>query len=210
MQSLDNFLPHLLPWVIGCPTPLAHQELVRSARLFCEETNVVVRVVTATLFKGESTYDIDLDTDTDATRILAAWIGDQKLHVPTARLATHQTVVGNDGQGHPIVVTSTGPNSVTLTPAPDKNYEQLLTVEVATRPKITARVLDDSLYTKWLEGVVSGAVGGIAAMPGQPYSDMIQASAAEARFWRAVNRARIEAQRGPVGTTLRVRNTPLV
>lgn len=211
MQSLDKFLPHLLPWVIGCPTPLAHQALVRSARLFCEESNVVVRTVQVMLVEGESTYDIDLDSDTDATRILGAWLGGQPLHVPTARSAAHKTVSANSGEtGQPVAVTSSYPNSVTVIPAPGKNYQQVLTVSVATRPKNTARVLDDSLFDKWLDGVVSGAIGSIAAIPGQPYSDMVQASAADARFWRSVNRARIEAQRGGVGTAMRVRNTPLV
>lgn len=218
MQPLDVFLPYLTPWVGGCPVPLAHQSLVRSARSFCEETNVITRMSEPVeLVPGEAVYDIDLDTDTDAIRLLAAWLGATPLHLPTVRDARSPLVSFSDlgagviaQSGTPTMASSEQANTVTLYPPPGDTPLPKLTVRVATRPKITARSLDDALFTRWADAVVSGAVAIIAALPGQPFSDLNQATIADARFWRAVNKARIEAQRGDVGTSLRVRNNPLV
>ena len=211
MQPLDNFLPYLIPWVGGCPTPLAHQSLVRAARTFCEETNVVTRMVEPiSLVPGEATYDIDLEPDLDAIRVLGAWIGTSALALPSSRGSQFANIPQPGVTGSPVFATSTQPNTVTLYPKPDNAAYEKLSVRVATRPKLSARSLDDSLFNRWVDGVVSGAIGIIAAMPGQPFSDPAQAAQADVRFWRAVNRARIEATRGDVGSSLRVRNTPMV
>lgn len=218
MQPLDTFLPYLTPWVGGCPVPLAHQSLVRSARSFCEETNVVTRMCEPVdLVLGESVYDIDLDTDTDAIRVLSAWLGATPLRLPTMRDARSPLVSFSDlgagvvaATGTPTTVTSEQPNTVTVYPAPGDTPLPKLSLLVATRPKMAARSLDDALFNRWADGVVAGAVAIIAAVPGQPFTDLNQAGVADARFWRAVNKARIEARRGDVGTSLRVRNNPLV
>ncbi len=218
MQPLDSFLQYLIPRVIGCPVPLAHQAIVRAARTFCEETNVVTRMIEPlALAPGESTYDIDLDSDTDAIRVLGAWLGNSPLRVPTARDAAHPIMSFPDlgvgvgaQQGVPSVLTVLSPNTVTVYPAPGDDAYPRLTVRVATRPKVSARSLDDNLFNRWLDGVVSGAEATLTSIPGQAFTDPGQSVSADVRFWRAVNRARIEAQRGDVGSSLRVRNNPLV
>lgn len=218
MQPLDNFLPRLIPWVSGCPVPLANQALVRSAAKFCDETNVVRTMVEPiTLEVGESTYDIDLGLELDVARVLGAWIGARPLKLPTANnqvtpLTQYsplgpQTAASN---GTPVMGKVLAKNTITLTPAPDEHQLDKLTLLVATRPKVSARQLEDALYEDWSETIVAGAIGTLAAMPGQPFSDMNQSAIQDAQFWRGVNRARIEARRGNVATPLRVRSNPLV
>lgn len=191
---------------------------MRAARTFCEETNVVTLMVEPlTLIPGEATYDIDLDTDTDAIRVLGGWLGNSPLRVPTARDSASPVVSYSDlgagvvaQPGKPSVLTVLSPNTVTVYPVPGDDAYPRLTVRVATRPKVSARSLDDSLFNRWLDGVVSGAEATLTSVPGQAFTDPGQSVAADVRFWRAVNRARIEAQRGDVGSSLRVRNNPLV
>lgn len=218
MQPLDNFLPRLIPWVSGCPVPLAHQALVRSAAVFCDETNVIRSMVEPIdIIAGEPTYDVDLGMDLEVTRLMAAWLGTKQLALPTANNGvsplTNYSPLGPTAElkaGEPIGVRSIYANTVTLMPPPDESVKSKLTLLVATRPKVSARQLDDALFDRWSEGIVAGAIGILASMPGQPFSDMNQATIADARFWRTVNRARIEARRGEVGTSMRVRNNPLV
>jgi hypothetical protein len=203
MQSLDKFMPRLLPWVPGCSLPMAQQELVRSAIAFCEETNAVCTDTDPiTIVAGKATYDTDIDFEQEVTRVMAAWFGDR----PLSPLAT-----GNhpDRAGSPSAICVSDMNTVTLVPTPDTATTDKLKLRIATRPKITARRLDDALLNKWSEGVVFGAIARLTAMPGQPFSDAGQAMYADSQFWRAVNRARIESRRGSTAATLRVRNHPL-
>lgn len=206
MQPLDNFLPRLIPWVTGCPVPLAHQALIRSAAQFCEETNVIrTPVEPIDIVAGEAVYDIDLGMDLEPCRIMLAWLGDKPLRLPTAD--NHLPL--NLPDGEPTHARSTELNTVTLYPTPDDKVTDKLLLTVATRPKVSARQLDDALFDRWSEGIVAGAIEILVSMPGQPFSDMGQATNASGRFWRAVNRARIEARRGSSSATVRVRNNPL-
>jgi hypothetical protein len=217
MQPLDAFLPQLNPWVMGCPTPMAHQALVRSAAVFCDETNVVRTLVgPIALTAGEATYDLDLPMGLRATRVLGAWLGDKPLTVQPgdkhlANLSYFSSVAdGSTARGEPTHVRVLSESTVTLIPAPSESTTADLTVLVATSPTQSAKQLEDALLSRWSEGVVAGAIEILTAIPGQPFTDMAQSVAASVRFWRSVNRARIESRRGDTSAPMRVRNNPLV
>ena len=203
MQSLDKFMPRLLPWVTGCPLPLAQQELVRSAIAFCEETNAVCTDTDPIqLVIGAAEYDSGIDSDQELTRVMGAWLGGRPLSLLVREDHSEDT-------GTPVAASVGQMNTVVVYPTPDKQTSDKLRLRVATRPKITARRLDDALLNKWSEGVVFGAIARLCAIPGQPFSDSAQAMSADVHFWRAVNRARVESRRGEVASSLSVRNRPL-
>lgn len=203
MQSLDKFMPRLLPWVTGCPVPLAQQELVRSAIAFCEETNAICTDTgPINIVVGGAEYDSEIDFEQELTRVMGAWLGD----TPIGLLGPGHH---SENNGHAVGVRVSSMNTVTLVPTPDAQITGQLRLRVATRPKITAKRLDDTLLNKWSEGVVFGAIARLAALPGQPFSDLTQAQSSDVHFWRAVNRARIESRRGEVASSLRVRSYPL-
>lgn len=211
MTPVDSFLTRLMPQVPTCPRPLARQALVDAAMEFCTETGVISYITDpAYTVVGQETYYPDLPKYTDMDRVEKAWLDTNPLRV--GPLALHDNVrsyqaVSTDLPGRPQVVTVREPNTVALLPAPD-TADLPLVLRVITRPTQDAKQLDDQLFFRWRDGVIAGAIVRIATVPGQSYSDAARASVAMGTWLTQLNRAKIEAQRGPLGGTLAVRMRP--
>lgn len=211
MQNLDVFLTRLMPHVPTCPRPLARQAIVDAAVDFCNETGVITYTTDPTLTEvGVDTYYLDLPKYTTVERIQRAWLDGAPLGI--GPLAMHDNVrsyqaVPGDQNGTPRYVTVREPDTVALIPAPDK-ADTPLVLSVITRPTQDAKQLDDQLFFRWRDGVIAGAIVRICTTPGQSYSDANRAAMAQGNWMTQLNRARIEARRGPLGGSLSVRMNP--
>lgn len=208
MVPLDNFLPRLLPYTLGAAQPLAIQSLLDAAIQFCEETGVV-RVTTSPVLTriGQATYDVGLASQTELSRVLKVWVGGSLVYASpeamTDKVQGVSTEVQND-TGTIREVHVIEPGTITLVGPPDKDDLQIV-VRAATRPTRSAKQVDDELFNRWCDAIVSGAIYRMASIPGQPFSDMSQAQHALSMFWQQVNRAKIQANRGPTGSPLAVK-----
>lgn len=197
-------MSRLLPQAQGCPVPLAHQCLVDAAIEFCEETAATQSVTDpVALLSGRATYDLDLPSDMEASRVTRVWVG------PRALTLIAQAPPPDAASGAPHSAYVAERDTITLYPTPDAGAYGALTARVTTRPKRTARALDDVLYRRWIEPLVAGALFRLRTTPGQPFTDLAAAAVAHADFWRGINRARIEANRGGAAASLSVQARPL-
>ena len=202
MQSLEKFLPRLLPQVPGCPHPLALQSLLDSAIEFCEETGAIqVTCELQPIEVGVPDYDTDTPVGTEIARLLSVTVRGRALH-----LAAHPPHPG-DG-GHPRIAYVNEDGGVSLFPTPGPDSDGNIAIRLCTRPTRDAKSLDNMLYSKWLEAITAGALYRLASTPGQPFTDMALAAASLGKFLYYLNRGRIEARRGSAAVDIRVHNQP--
>ena len=195
MQRLEAFLPRIMIHVDGCPRPLAEQALVDSAIRFCVETDVVqVKLDPMDLVKDEQRYELDIPRDTQLARVQRIVYGEDPLNPFLA----------------PTRYEWETPATVILFPKPTETKEAWVHVEVSTKPKRTARTLDDTLLEVWVEAVCGGAVAQIAAMQGQVFTDPNKVTIGLGQYMAGVNRAKYELRKQHSTQDLRVVPRPAV
>lgn len=206
MKPLSDFYSRLIPFVPGCPEPTVNQAIVDAAIAFCEDSlalredlDVFPTVV------GVGKYSLDAPMDQTVARVLhVSYDGWPVEIVPADRIGVLEPVTGN-----PSIAYTTREGAeylINLYPAPDKVAN--VRVSVATRPTRTATQLDDELFDHWAEGVLSGAMSRIMAVPNQPFSDPQSASMYMARAIHASNKARVESSYGRVRGQIKVTQRP--
>ncbi|NVN99299.1 MAG: hypothetical protein HXX17_08245 [Geobacteraceae bacterium] len=211
MKSLDLFLPRLLPWVIGCPDPLIRQALVDAAIEFCELTGVIQTIsAPQTAVTNLGTYTITLPAYTDAVSTKTVWYGvDTLTPVQTEALENVYAYVSSVGThtqtaGLPKEFYEASPGVIGIYPIPDATNIDYITAKVVTKPMRDAPVLDDALYTDWVDALVVGARKRLHAIPDQSFSSDVKAAEASREFQRYATKAANLAMHGRVQGSLRV------
>ena len=217
MQSLDLFLSRTLPFVPGCPDPLARQALVDSAIEFCEETTISKytsepQAVTA----GVGIYELDLPAQQSVVATHKAWFGTQRLTpVPAEQIDSILAYVSSAGsdialRADPTLFYESSPGVIGVYPVPSASAAATLSARISTKPIRTATALEDILYTDWADAVVAGAIYRLASMPGQSFTDPKVAITAASTFWGRVNKATDISLRGRIRSSISVRSNPFV
>lgn len=210
-------MSRLLTRVPGCPDPTAEQALLDTAIEFCEETQVLRLVSGPTpMTAGQRTYDLDVPAGHEVSRVLQVWCGARRLALAPAAMVSNALMYTEDvgdeqaPTGTPTAAHVTEPFTITLYPTPDAHAaaDRRLTAIVALKPSRTATSLADELFNDWAEGLVHGALYRLTSMPGTTYANGGVAADSFSRYRLAINRARIEANRGRVGSPISVRATP--
>lgn len=215
MQSIDLFLPHLQPWLMATPEPLAKAALVRAARDFCERTHVAqVTVGPLTATVGDPDFEFTLPADLELVLVKRAWwetdelglVSRDDMGTPLAYTASVGTTTRQNGRPRQAFLSA--PLTLSVLPPPDSATTNALTLRVAVRPAITATTFSDELYFDWLEAVIAKAALVLAGMPGGTMVDAALMATAQATYARQVAAASDVARRGRVQTALRVRGAP--
>lgn len=206
MVNLSNFFPRLLPYVVGCPEPLAQQALLDSAIEFCRRSQVVTtNLDPITVREGVSNYELDSPSNQVVVdQVLKVWYDSTLMSAAPYETATALFNPAGApryffGQEIDEVFT------LTLLPAPDKTVRNGLLVRASLRPTRAATQVYDILYDRHIEGVVAGAMGILMATPDQPFTDMTMAGAQEIKARALANNARFDAMHGRVQSSLSVR-----
>jgi hypothetical protein len=209
MLNLDVFLTRLLPSVNGCPEPLARRALIDSAIEFCEETGVV-RVTTDSVAtqSGTSVYTVDIPTGQLVVNVQRAWYGSRELTAaPDSQVANVQAYISEaatDIGQEPIYFIEFMPGEVTLFPTPGASANGELVFRASTKPARSATSVENVLYEDWVEPIVSGALARLHATPDTPFFSASAAGYQASLFRLGINRARSEALRGRVRTSISV------
>lgn len=159
MKKLENFLPRILPWCLGAPEPLVFQALIDSASQFCEESTCVHYISDPiTIIPGVAEYDIDLPEQSDLARVMKVFYADDAFDLIEAQ---------------PMNWRLSSLTTLRIYPTPQQALPEgkFMFIEVATKPARDAKLLDDRLYTDWIEGVVGGAIFRLCSIPDQPYTN---------------------------------------
>ena len=173
-RKLENFLPRILPWCLGAPEPLVYQALIDSASQFCEESTVIHYITDpVTVIPKVSEYEIDLPPQCDLARVMKVFFSTGPYDIYTSQPVNWQL---------------TDLTTLKIYPVPQQELPegQFMFFDVATKPSHNATVLDDKLYTDWIEGVAGGAIFRLCSTPDQPYTNPNNAAIGLAAFktWR--------------------------
>lgn len=203
MTPVTSFLPRILPYVTGCPEPLAKQAILDAAIAFCEESLVLrQRLSDMTSAAGTAEYTITYpSSDEQVARVLNVWVDGQIM----GAVAADESGTVNTAQAKPSSFYMTRPDSVmtlNLYPIPDGAYT--IVTEVALRPTRNAQYLQDDLLVFWVEAVTQGALGRLMMTPQQPFSDPADGQTRLLFARNEARKARVDGRLGKLSSTVRV------
>lgn len=214
MKSFEvHFLPYVLVNVPGCTTPLAIQALRSAAIEFCTRSNLIQSIAKTSSTAAVDEYDVEVLPQMKVARVLQVFYGTTELEiVPTLMVGTPQALRGTvdgaePGKGSPRAAFFKTPSGSTFSvyPVPDESKTEVFTVRASFAPSRSASSVDDLLFDDWVEVIAAGAIGQLQAMPGQSFTSLSTAGAFFQQFSAGVARARIEASKGRVAGSMRVR-----
>jgi hypothetical protein len=212
MKPITLFYSRLMPWVVGCPEPIAAQALVDAAIRFCEETSVVTYTCQPQdAVADEGLYRLAVPALQSIVVTQKVWYGTTLLTpVPSTDVSNVLAAVGAVGDtevatGEPSCFFESSPGVIKVYPVPATLATNMISAKVATRPSRSATSLDDVLYEDWADAIVAGARARLHAMPNQFFSNDAKAAQATQEFGYYLNRARGVASRGRIQTSRSVK-----
>jgi len=214
MKPVSAFFSRVIPYVIGCPEPLAQQAIVDSAIQFCDDSMVLRETLDSqTTINGQSTYELDAPSQQQITRILGVWADGVQLKSAAQETAVSMAHVSTDllSTGWPahFYTTRTG-SELLLNLWPTPNTPISLDVEVVTRPVRDATDLENDLYDFWMNAIVAGALGRLMAIPNQPFTNIELSMTYLAKASREASKARVDGNIGRVVSTQYITPRPFV
>lgn len=191
MKSASEFLPRILPMVMGCPIPLATQALVDAAIEFCVESEAIKEDLDAfATAVGQSTYDLDSPQPQQRVeQVVSVKVDGVEIGPAATTSDTHR--------GRPTAYSVSVLDGVTtlhLFPTPDAAYE--IDARATLVPLRSATSFHEQLYERWVEQVCAGTVARLRAIPDQPFSkpdavvDLAKALSAAKKARSATNAVR--------------------
>jgi hypothetical protein len=202
MKTWDQFYDYLLPWVPGCPTPMADLHLRLAARTFCEGTLCWRDWLDDVTTNGTDVlYDFETDTTQDVVQLLHA-----NLDGCSIRVIRQEDVPGdwrtNTCIDRSIFAVS---NTEQFAVVPLQAAGLIVQTEVALMPSLTASGVEDHVFKSYVQEIAMGAAASLHALPKKPYSD--PQSTAGGRFKAAIDTTATDVlhsfSRAPVRTRAR-------
>lgn len=198
MAALISMVEDVRTSVPSIPNFVATRQLLRAARLFCQETRawrVDFRVsVTGTV--GTVILTAKLPANTELVDLVSikntggglpleprtySWL-DKNITDWRSNEALNATYYVQDGL-----------NTIRLVPTPSTTTADLYDVRVAVKPLRTATTLDDVLVNKYDEVLIHGALGYLCLMPNKPWTDFNLGQYHETQFQSSIPGAQTAA-----------------
>jgi hypothetical protein len=208
MKALSAFFPRILPYLPGCPEPLAAQVLIDAAIEFCDSSLVLRQNLdTFNTVVGRVQYDLDAPSaQHDINRVMGVTLDGKELVAGMAEAIRGDMPTAPAKPRGFYTDRTDSVFTLMLSPPPDEVYSVL--VNVALSPARTATQLDDDLYNTWINPIVSSAIAQAMQIPGQPFSNPAQAQILLNSVARQTVTSRIEGNYGFVRGSMRVRSRP--
>jgi len=208
MKALSAFFPRILPYLPGCPEPLAAQVLVNAAIEFCDASLVLRQNLdTFNTVVGRVQYDLDPPSaQHNISRVMGVTLDYKELVAGMAEALRGDMPTAPAKPRGFYTDRTDSVFTLMLSPPPDEVYSVL--VNVALSPARTATQLDDDLYNTWINPIVSSAIAQAMQIPGQPFSNPAQAQILLNSVARQTITSRIEGNYGFVRGSMRVRSRP--
>lgn len=167
MTPWSDFLPYVLPYVIGCPDPTAEQHIKLAAIEFCRRT-LCHRVTLEPEMASGVSHEIELypETGTQIIKIKAVAVGGREFDLvdPIKGLSLVRSEYPSD-----FVFTQ---DNLTLQVYPLQANGTPVVADVALAPSITSTGLSDALAAAHLQDIAQGAIASIKRISGQVFSDL--------------------------------------
>jgi hypothetical protein len=210
-MKLDDFLPHLLPELPGCPDMIIKQQLLFGVIEFCQETHAWNEIQDP-IQVLEKQYEIDVETPRD-TRVVAVkdvWASSRKLRPVTMPqlfelMPNWQTAEGSEPTYYNASIDY---RTIRIFPIPFGTNRQTLTMRVAYAPEMTATTIPDELAIKYWDALIGGAKARLMTMPGKSWSNPALSLYNRRLFDDGILKAKISALHDRVEGSLSVRPHP--
>lgn len=186
-SSLREYTGPQLP---DCPIALLDQTARRIARQFCEDTQAWQYDLSPIRIRADKRdYQLSLD-DIDCAEIFRVWsvriVKDEDTS-PDGVLQDpqeHYTLIGDHHQ------------KLRFTCTPKETISKGLRVRVSLRPLRTATEIECFMFDEYYEGLASGVMGTLMAMPKKPWTDLRTSREMKHQYATAIAEARIAVSRG--------------
>ena len=210
-MNLDDFLPHLLPDLPGCPDSIVKQQLLFAVIEFCQETHAWNEIQDPIQVR-ERVNEIDVDTPTGA-RIVAVkdvWASSRKLRPVTMpqlfELIPNWQIA--EGSEPTYYNASTDYRTMRIFPIPIDVNDSTLTLRVAYAPKMDATSIPDELAIKYWDALIGGAKARLMVIPGKAWTNSQMSAYNRGIFNDGILKAKISALHDRVEGSLSVRPHP--
>ena len=197
------FYPDILPNVEGCPLPLVDHHLRRAAIEICKRAKRIKVDVSFDTVAGTPEYTIDPGAGFKLVSILdincAGKPIDPISRAELSRFENWQTETGTPTR----FITTTEPTVLRLWKTPDTVFT--IKAGISIRVDEEATEIADWFGDQYREGLCSGAIARLCAMPKKGWTDYEQATLHQGRFERELSKAAAEGikdgTRAPLRTT---------
>lgn len=212
MAALASFLPYVLPYVPGCPAPLAEQHIRDICIAFCATTLIAQQALDpVSIIAGIADYDLDPPTASRVHLIMRAWFDGDELRSLGPDSAVRPAMFNQHAEppppGRPTGFYRIDP-AIRLNATPEANAPFGLTTLAAIKPTRTAETVPDILFDDYAFEIGQGAAATLMTVPNQPFTDFAAASSRAALYASAIGPARIRAAKAHGRTTATVRPRP--
>ena len=200
MAKWSDWLPDVMPRVMGASIPLVEQEVRRAAQEFMRRTRVWIEwLEQETTRVGSFDYEFDVPQGATVVRVERATLDGQPFDVQSFRaLSADWTRPGADAQA---LVSA---NRATFRIGP-VGTGKALQAQVSLVPGERALGIPDELHAQHHQHIAHGALARLLVIPAQAWTNFDLASMHAAAFERAIHCVAADAWRGHTNNTPRAR-----
>ncbi|WP_062260388.1 hypothetical protein [Endozoicomonas arenosclerae] len=171
MAELKQFFPSVQPWVNGCPDPVTVNAIREAVRLVCDEAPVWRESQILALVKGISLYELDVSTEAELVTVESVKLQEADLPINDWRLKGVQVLIPEHYASQDTV---------------------LAEAELLLRPSLSAANIPDSCFSIISHVVPYGARWQLLDIPGQKWSDPLNAEKNRRLFYQKLSAMRAE------------------
>jgi hypothetical protein len=205
--TLDGFMPHINPKVPGCPDPTVRNAIIQVATDLCSRSGCWNELLaSASVTSGSFPYTVPVSAHGRLVRLLSAKVDGANL--------TETTYGKLDGvdewdtkTGTPSHYLFNAAGKLIVYPLPAATAS--LRLRVAYTPARNATVLEDFMYTRWMNEIASGAIALLAGEPNRSWSNPEQYITHSKLYEQGVAKATIETNRNFTTGEMAVSMRPL-
>jgi hypothetical protein len=204
MANLSDFMPRVLPYVVGCSYPLAEMHVRDICIDFCTHAPVVqVALDPISAVANQPDYDFESPSGSVVTLILEAWFQG----VPLTTYKTGDVIGINVTSGVPTAIKQSSDAKFTFNYVPNYDVVDAITMNVATKPSRKTMTVADTLLDDYGYEIGLGVASRLMLIPGQTFTNIQMAMQfkAEYEMKRADARIRAEASFGLAASFVRPR-----
>ena len=197
--AIATLLGPVLQMAPNCPESIAIDAYVSAARRFCNRTRWLVSTLIGSTVApvgavGTPVYNLGSDTYNEIVGISAVSL---RLNTTEGRPLTRSSSGSWDPDepfGSPEVYEYIPQGQIALHPTPNAIYN--LSIGLVLQPKLGSNSIDDRLLVNWADAFVSGALGTILDIKGQPWSDARRAAVEQGNFNGEVSKGKSDVAAG--------------
>jgi len=212
MSKLTDFLPYVLPYVLGCSEPMAVQHVRMACIDFCVSTGLwKVMTEGVNVNAGVNQYFVENPSDSNVAQVERVWFRGTPIPVTNDHItpqdaysaANPLSIVGTPSRA----IYDKATNNIILTPTPDEAASKALALYLVLKPSRTSNNVPDFLFKDYAAEIASGAIASLMRMPDQPYTNAD--SQTHARFFfEAKHKAKIQSNKRFASSRMAVAMNP--